>query len=516
MNKIEEFIDKHVNKIFLIIFILFAIILLYKIGLIPRGLHVDEAGMAFDAISLITNGTDRYLNKMPVYLINFGGGQSVLYAAFTSIFVGIFGFGIGIIRLPSVIITLISLLAIYRLIKVKVGKKEALLISFIYVIVPFNIMKTRWALDAYLFAPMLIIAVYCFSNAIEKCNYKYFVIAGVAFGFTLYTYIISYIIIPIVLAILIIYYLIINEIDFKQIIVFGIPLFLLALPLMLMVGYNSGVIPKFNLPIFNIPELWFFRGSEISFSNVSENLDKIFEVIFIKDKLGYNAIENFGTLYYISIPFFIFGLVFSICDFINSLKRKENNLDFVFIVIFIITFMVSLCIEDININKINAIYIPLIYFVAKGIWFLCNKFPKTYFMIIFIYLIELILFLNMYFGEFANTDLYLFEENILYATEFAESLNKENVYVENCLNQTYIYTVLGSNTSTKEFSETYKLNGFSVIQFDKYQFYLNNTNEEYNKEWVYVIKLDLNLISKLEEEGFIKKTFGEWNVLYFK
>ena len=516
MKKIEDFIDRHVNKIFIIIFILFTIILFYKLGVVPNGLHVDEAGMAFDALSLITNGTDRYLNNLPVYLINFGGGQSVLYAALTSIWVGIFGINATIIRIPSVLITLMSLIAIYKLIKKKVGNKEALLISFLYAIVPFNIMKSRWALDAYLFAPMLSISVCILICAIDKCNYKYFVLAGILFGLTLYTYIISYVIIPIILAILLIYYLLIKEIDFKQIIVFGIPLFILALPLMLMLGYNSGIIPKVNLPFVSIPELWFYRGSEFNFENMYINIEKIWEIIFIKDKLGYNSIEKFGTLYFISIPFLIFGLVFSICDFINSLKRKENNLDFVFLILLIIIFIVSLCIEDININKINAIYIPLIYFIAKGIWFLCNRFPKTYIIILAIYLIELILFLNTYFGEFADTKLYLFEKNIISATEFAENLNKENIYVENSLNQTYIYTALGSKTSTKDFGETYKRNGYSVISFDKYQFYLEETHDLYNKEWVYVIKNDMNLINLLEDYGFTKEVFGEWNVLYFK
>lgn len=87
MSKIEGFIEKNSNKIFVIIFIIFAFILLYKLGSVPRGIHVDEAGMAFDAISIAQNGTDRYLNKLPVYLINFGGGQSALYAYLTSIFV---------------------------------------------------------------------------------------------------------------------------------------------------------------------------------------------------------------------------------------------------------------------------------------------------------------------------------------------------------------------------------------------------------------------------------------------
>lgn len=514
MKKLEEFIENNTNKIFLIICIIFAIILLYKIGVVPKGLHVDEAGMAFDAISLITNGTDRYLNKLPVYLVNFGGGQSALYAYLTSIFVGIFGFSIGVIRIPSVIITLISLIAIYRLIKENVGNKEALLISFIYAIVPFNIMKSRWALDAYLLAPMFIISIYLLIHAINKSQHRYFVIAGISFGLTLYTYAISYIIIPIVLLIVLLYYFYIKEIDFKQILVFGIPLFILAIPLLLMLGYNSGIIPKINLPLFKIPDLWWYRGTEVSFSNIGKNIKEIFEIIFIKDFLDYNAIEQFGTLYYISIPFLIFGLVFSVCDIINILKRKEQSIDIMFIVSFVVIFVVSLCLEEVNINKINAIYIPLIYFISKGIWFLGNNFKKTYIIVILIYVIELIIFLNYYFGEYADKKLYLFEENILYATEFAEKQNAEYIYVEQSLNQTYIYTVLASDTDTKVFSKTYKLDEYyRVYEYSNYKFYFPN---EIDKNGVYIIKYDENLINKLKENGFEEEIFDEFKVLYLK
>lgn len=514
MKKVEEFIDKHSNKIFICIFILFMIILLYKIGMVPKGLHVDEAGMAFDAISLAQNGTDRYLNSFPVYLVNFGGGQSALYAYLTAILVGIFGFSIEIIRLPSVIVTLISLICIYKLTKDNVGKKEALVISFIYSIIPFNIMKSRWALDAYLLCPMLVISLYTIMLAIRKKQYKYFVLAGTVFGFTLYTYAISYIIIPIFLLVMFAYFLFIKEINIKQILCFGIPLFLLAFPLMLMIGYNSGIIPKVNLPIFKIADLWWYRGSEVSFANISKNIKDIFEIIFIKDFLEYNAIEKFGTLYYISIPFSIFGFIFTFFDAINAIKKKEKNIDVLFLSLFVITFFVSLCLEEVNINKINAIYVALVYFVSKGIWFICNIFLKTYIIVIVIYILELVIFLNYYFGEFANKQLYLFEENIMNATKFAEKIEAEEIYVEQSLNQTYIYTVLASKTDTKEFANTMKFDEYyRVCEYGKYKFYFSG---DINKNVVYIIKYDENLINTLKLNGFKEEKFGEFKVLYFE
>ena len=55
MEKIENFLNKHSNKIFLIICLIFIFTLFYKLGDIPSGLHVDEAGMAYDAMSLAKN-----------------------------------------------------------------------------------------------------------------------------------------------------------------------------------------------------------------------------------------------------------------------------------------------------------------------------------------------------------------------------------------------------------------------------------------------------------------------------
>ena len=57
---------------FLFCFILAVIVRTYKISDIPFGIHLDEAGMCYDAWSLQKYHVDRWLNSFPVYLINFG------------------------------------------------------------------------------------------------------------------------------------------------------------------------------------------------------------------------------------------------------------------------------------------------------------------------------------------------------------------------------------------------------------------------------------------------------------
>ena len=78
-NLIDNFINSHYKIILAVFFILVFITRIYKFGEIPSFIQVDEAGAAYDAYCLAEYGVDRYLNSYPLYLINFGGGQSVLF-----------------------------------------------------------------------------------------------------------------------------------------------------------------------------------------------------------------------------------------------------------------------------------------------------------------------------------------------------------------------------------------------------------------------------------------------------
>ena len=105
---------KILKKILVILIILVAFILrVYRLGEIPRGINVDEAGMAYDAFSILHFRVDRYLNKLPVYFINFGGGQSVLYGYLTAIFIAIFRFTLKTFRLAQVIVSMVAIMLLY-------------------------------------------------------------------------------------------------------------------------------------------------------------------------------------------------------------------------------------------------------------------------------------------------------------------------------------------------------------------------------------------------------------------
>jgi len=81
------FVEKNFYKLTVLLFLITAFTSVFRLGEIPYGLNVDEAGMAYDAISLVNYGVDRYLKPYPVYFINFGGGQNAMYTYLSALLI---------------------------------------------------------------------------------------------------------------------------------------------------------------------------------------------------------------------------------------------------------------------------------------------------------------------------------------------------------------------------------------------------------------------------------------------
>lgn len=517
-QNIEEnsIIKKYSNYFFIIVFSIFSISILYKLSSIPKGLHIDEAGAYYDAICLSKFGTDRYMNKLPVYLINFGGGQSALYAYFAAIIIKILGVHITCFRLPAVILSLIALICFYKMIKENYGSRPALLSSFVYAIIPWNIMKSRWGLDCNLFSSMSIISIYFLQKSIKNRKKYFWLISGIFFGLTLYTYATSYMMVPLFLIIIFIYLLLSQNIKISEILVFGIPLFFLALPLILMIFYNNGFISNVKLPFITIPKLWEFRVSEIAFSNILENIKNIWKNLFIKDAFEYNSIPEFGTLYIMSIPLVICGIGISIKNTVKSVKNKEITLDFIILAFFVSIFVISLFLESLNINKLNAIYILMVYFIGKFLEFISQKIKFLVIGILLCYIISYGMFLNYYFKVFSEENLQYFENEILYATKIAEQHKKGNgtIYVENFVDQIYIYTLDVNQISPSEFNNNFKMNKDNICtSYGNYNFNIYESTRE-SEDDVYIIKNDLYYIKLLENLGFKKENCGKLFILW--
>lgn len=174
-------------------FLLSAFLHLYRLDAVPYGLHIDEAGMGYDAYCLANFGVDRYLNSYPVYLTNFGRGQSALYAYLCMIFVKLWGLNIWTMRLPAALIGILFYLAGTDLLRKRWGEKRALFPAFLMAVMPYFIMQPRFGLDCNLMLGLTTLGLWFLVKAFEKQKLRWYFIAGVVWGIAYYTYALSYI-----------------------------------------------------------------------------------------------------------------------------------------------------------------------------------------------------------------------------------------------------------------------------------------------------------------------------------
>lgn len=501
MKNIKKIIIDNKTKILFIIILVIAIFIrTYRVQEIPHGLNVDEAGMAYDAYCLANYKTDRYLNHLPVYLINFGGGQSALYAYITSIFIKIIGFSIFTIRLPAIILGILAIIASYFMVKDKMGEKFALTFMALITICPWHIMSSRWGLDCNLLAPMSIISIFLLLRSKNTLGY---IIAGISFGITLYTYALSYIILPIFLAISLIYMLYTKKIKFKNIIIMGIPIFIFSIPLILMILVNNGIIEPIN-SFITIPKLFSYRGTEIKLSLIGKNIS-FFKTMFTNDNLVYNALPEYGTVYIFAIFLSVFGFFLEIDNLVKSVKNRKFQINSIILFLFTAVIICMLIIEDPNINKANAVFIPLIFFATTTIQIIYRNYKVFFYIVIVLYIVNFMRFSNFYFNEYEIKYEYqpCFERDLTDTLNLVEQrFNDNDIYVYTSSPEPYIYTLVKNRISPYEFNENLHEGDKSDFSYGRYYFARYYENEEIYDEAIYLVRDNDNLVDILRDNGF--------------
>ena len=516
MEKVKDFAKQNYVKILFVLILIIAIFSRgYKLTSIPEGLHRDEAAMAYDAFSLATEHTDRYLNHFPVYLINFGGGQSALYAYLTALFITIFGFNFFSIRFTAFLLGVLAVIAVYFLVKNEKGEKFALAFMALLTICPWHIMASRFGLDCNLFAPMIIFSILFLVNA---KSYKGYIISGVLFGLTLYTYALSYVIVPIFLFLTLIYMLYTKKISIKNIIILGIPIFILALPLMLMILINNGYLNEIN-SFITINKLPGYRGTEIGLSFIKNNSNFI-NTMFNEDGLPYNALKEFGTIYKFSVFLAIFGFCIEINSLIMNIKNRKFEIGTVLFLLFVCVLFCMLIIIGPNINKANALYIPLVYFIVVTMEKVYKDYKIFFGLMVILFVIYFIRFEYFYFAKYPKNYINqpYFESQYMDDIKYInskENLKSKDVHVISAIiDRLYVYTLVSDLISPKEFNETvHENNDNELFSYGKYYF------EDYkiDEDAIYIVKFNDEFVNQLLSAGFKVDDFdksGIFRILY--
>ncbi|WP_408069686.1 glycosyltransferase family 39 protein [Butyrivibrio sp. JL13D10] len=459
----------------------------------PAGLHVDEAGMAYDAYCLANYGVDRNLLSFPVYLINFGGGQSALYAYMAAVFVKFMGLSIVAIRLPGVISSLITLFAGEKIVKRICGENSPA--AYIYPIIftgcPAFVMSARFGLDCNLMLGMTTLFIYALLRAVDSGKCRDYIFAGIMSGISLYTYAICYAIMPLFLLLTFIVLIITKRLNILRVISFVIPLAILATPLLITQYVNITGSESIVFGIITMPALTFYRGGEIGAPSLAGFLNTL-KCTFLFDSLDYNSIPAFGTIYYMTIPFVVVGFVLLMAALFKKLKKMDFAPEVTVVFWFLSEILIGSMLggDGPNVNKMNGIFFTVAFFAAYGAEKVISLFTekrKLYVVLCTVLGCTFIAFTGAFFIKYLGTysdNLYLFQKPIdepIKVLETKEEFADKQVVVIHD-NQPYIppyiYYLLGTKLSPYEF------NMGDTSYYARYLFY---TPEELSPDYVYLV-----------------------------
>ena len=342
----------------------------WRIDTIPSGMHIDEIGMAYDAWSLSQFGVDRYLKSWPVYLTNFGGGQSSLYCFLCAGLFKLFGYHILLVRLPGILGSLLGMLFGMLLTGKLFPEKRYLpiLTGIIFTACPYFILASRIGLDCNLMMGFSVMFLYWFTLALEKGQYGYYALAGLTGGLVLYTYAISYIVLPLFLICSLLYEVRMKRFSIRHWAVMAIPMGILAFPLIMVQIINMFDLPEMKLGIFTLTKLEFYRAAEVGFPKWTHFV-RVLTSIFIGDPLIYNSIPGFPNLYFLTTPLCFLGLVHCMGKLALSWRRRQCCRE-VYSLFWFLAMVLTGSTTISNSNKINGVFGAVVLLAVEGVFVL--------------------------------------------------------------------------------------------------------------------------------------------------
>lgn len=513
----KSLFKEYKGEVFLFfIFMIGSFVRLFAIGRFPNALNVDEASSGYDAFSLMKWGVDRAGNSYPVYLYAWGSGQSVLYSYLMIPVIAVTGLTEYGIRLPMAITGAISLYVFYYLIKnIFDNKKYGIIATAFFAICPWHIMKSRWGMECNIFPDLILFASLLLVLGLKKEKTGLQVLAFVVLAISSYSYGTSYLFLPVFVLGTLGYLIYKKELTIKKSIIYLLVMFVLCIPIIVYIFINTFGLEQITIGKVTIPKLLVNRYDEVStvfsgniFENCVNNLLETLRILILQnDKLEWNAIPQYGLFYLISIVFFIIGLRACVK------KYKKNNFNQI-MNIWMISAIVLCAFCVANINRINIIMIPCIYYIIVGLFEFLTKYKQLTVCIAVIYMVLFIEFMYSYVNKDYNK-YYTFTSGVEDVVDYCKSLDVDNIYCKYSFKEPFMYFMFYGQEDVREYLDTveYFEEGRTfdnVRSFGKYKFYLP---EEIEKNSVIIVPKNTEI--EYNDESAQKVTINQFDIYEF-
>ena len=487
-------------------------------GQIPAGINQDEAFAAYEAYSLFTTGLDTSGYPFPVYLTAWGSGMNALESYLMIPFIALFGLETWAVRMPQLIVGVLSLVAAYDILKRTAGRWAGLCGMFLMAVCPWHILLSRWALESNLAPGFLLFGLCFFLRGLE--DHRFFLLSALMYGLSLYCYAAIWPFVPLALLLQAGYALRCGQLRFRGwdglwLGLSVLTLFVLALPLLLFLLVNWGVLEEIRLPFLSIPKLLVMRSGEFSLSTLPENAGNLLDLLLKQsDGLIWNSPDGFGLFYYGALPFALVGAWRALWDAWAALRDGEPRFQGFLAVPLLTGLLQGLCLANANVNRVNSLWPVVVVLSAAGLWTLCARFgPRALVVPLIFYAALFIRFEAYYFNDYAEDAQWAFFYGLEDAVDAALAHEGE---IRITPNANYACVLFYSAQDPDEYRDTVVYTNYpsaflSVGRFGRFRFNSGLTNP--GPSCVYLMDRYTDR-TPLEAAGFAVEQYGRYWVAY--
>ena len=466
-------------------------------------LNPDEAALGYNAYSLILTGKDEHGASWPLHFKSFGDYKPGGYVYLAIPFVKILGLTPLAVRLPNLILSLLTILFLYKLVLL-LTKNYLLsnLTAFVLAVSPWHIHFSRGAWESSAALSFIIIGTYFFFKSIQDKFFKNFTLFVTFYVLSLYIYHSARLIAPLLaLSLCSLYF----KFLIKKLPQIFLPLslaVLLAAPVLFSFLNNGGTariggvglmadpgpasrseellnqhsgVKLVNRIMHNRRVLYLVSWGEKYFSHFDMNF-----LAINGDEVPRSKSPEMGQIYIFDIPFLLLGIIFLLKSSIINHKSKI----FIFLFLFIAPIASSLTFQAPSALRALAMVIPLTILIACGIYSFFSLIHKSRFinlisiLFIILYSYSVAYYFDSYFLHYAKRYPFAWQYKFDQLVPYLESQknNYQNIYITNKYDQPYILFLFFSKYPPQQIQTQIKLTepdkfGFSTVSsYDNYHF----------------------------------------------
>ncbi len=477
-------------------------------GRVPGGLNQDEAFAGYEAWSLLTTGRDTAGYPFPVYLTAWGSGMNALETYLMLPLVALFGLKVWVIRLPQLLVGLLSIGALYGVGRRMAGTRAGLAAAFLLAVCPWHVLLSRWGLESNLAPGFLLFGLYFFLRGLEDS--RFFLLSALSYGLSLYAYATIWPLVPLMLLLQMLYCAAHRRLrPDGRLLLSALLLGALALPLLLFLAVNFGWIEEIVTPCFSIPRLLYMRAGEISLKNMPGKWRALCRILFREsDGLPWNSAGPFGLGYHITWLFALGGLALAL----RRLCRKGAGFRPEALVLpQLLAALLLGALVEVNVNRVNLLFIPLVLLAGLGLGWLWERRRAWAAPFAAVYLLLFVCFQTYYFTGYRQEIGRSFGEGLEQALAAAETCEgtvciSESVY--------YPQVLFFTRTPADEFRATVEYRAYPAAylqarSFGRFVFGFDPAAPD--RERTYILDLWADK-APFVNEGFTLRSFGNYTL----